>query len=86
LFPGGREGTTIGKTIFTCVYIEKKSTSPEPAGQFQSNLIHIILGYREFQIIQIKDHPLPKGDNAEMGWRHLKIFSRTTELEELIFT
>jgi hypothetical protein len=29
--------TTIGKTIFTYVYIKKKP-SPEPAGQLQSNL------------------------------------------------
>ena len=34
-------------------------------------------------------HPLQRGDNhknAKMGWGHLKIFSRTTEPEELIFT
>jgi hypothetical protein len=34
----GLHGATIGKTIFTCVYIGKnllKSSSPEPAGQFQ---------------------------------------------------
>jgi hypothetical protein len=34
--------------------------------------------------------PFQRGDNyknAKMGWGHLKIFfSRTTELEELIFT
>jgi hypothetical protein len=33
--------------------------------------------------------PLQRGDNyenAKMGWCHLKIFSRTTEPEELIFT
>jgi hypothetical protein len=33
--------------------------------------------------------PLQRGDNhkdAKMGWSHLKIFSRTTEPEELIFT
>jgi hypothetical protein len=35
---------TIGKTIITCVYVEKKSSSPEPAGDFQSNLVQIILG------------------------------------------
>jgi hypothetical protein len=28
-------GATVGKTIFANVYIEKKSSSPEPAGQFQ---------------------------------------------------
>jgi hypothetical protein len=33
--------------------------------------------------------PFRRGDNyknATMGWGHLKIFSRTTEAEELIFT
>jgi hypothetical protein len=33
--------------------------------------------------------PLQRGDNhktAKMGWGHLKIFSITTEPEELIFT
>jgi hypothetical protein len=44
----GAGGATIGKTIFTCVYIEKKSSpepagksSPEPAGQFQSDVVQI---------------------------------------------
>jgi hypothetical protein len=32
------------ETTFTCVYIEKKSSTPEPAGQFQSNLVQIVLG------------------------------------------
>jgi hypothetical protein len=30
-------GATIGKTIFTYDYIGEKKSSPEPAGQFQSN-------------------------------------------------
>jgi hypothetical protein len=38
----GLDVATMRKTIFTCVYFEKKS-SPEPAGQFQSNLEQIIL-------------------------------------------
>jgi hypothetical protein len=33
----GSDGATIRKTIFTYVYIEKKSSSPELVGQFQSN-------------------------------------------------
>jgi hypothetical protein len=35
------------------------------------------------------DQVSQRGDflkNAKMGWVHLKIFSRTTEPEELIFT
>jgi hypothetical protein len=44
----------------------------------------------EFYIIQIKGQILFKGGNshksAKMGWGHLKIFSKTTEPERLIFT
>jgi hypothetical protein len=42
LGPRRSGGATIGKTILTCVYVEKKSS--EPAGQFQTNLVEIILG------------------------------------------
>ena len=42
----GREGATIGKTIFTCVYIDKKSPPPEPVGHFQSLLVQIIIGLK----------------------------------------
>jgi hypothetical protein len=61
MVPGGSGGATIGTTIFTCVYIEK-STSPEPSGQFQSNFVQIILGQREFQIVQIKGQVIFKGE------------------------
>ena len=56
--PGGQEGATKRKIIFTCIYFGKKSS--EPASQFHSNLVQIILGYREFQIIQFKGHALFK--------------------------
>jgi hypothetical protein len=71
-----------------CLYRIK--SSPEPASQFQSNLVQIILGSWKFYIVQIKGQVLFKrGDNyknAKMGWGHLKISSRTTEPEELTFT
>jgi hypothetical protein len=44
--PRGSGGATIGKTTLPCVYIEKKKSSPEPAGQFLSNLVQIILWVR----------------------------------------
>jgi hypothetical protein len=68
----------MGKTIFTCVYIEKKIFFSRTSGP-----ISIKLG---------TTHPghLQRGDNhknAKMDWGHLKIFfPRTTEPEELIFT
>jgi hypothetical protein len=55
----GSDGATMGKTIFTCVYIGKnllKSSSPELTGQFQSNLTQIILAHMGIQVLQIKDH------------------------------
>jgi hypothetical protein len=44
--PRGSGGATMGTIIFTCVYIGKQSSIffLEQAGQFQSNLIQIILG------------------------------------------
>jgi hypothetical protein len=55
-------GATMGKTIFTCVYFGKKIFSPEPADQFQSNLVQIILKLRGFEIVQIKGQVLFKGE------------------------
>jgi hypothetical protein len=40
----------------------KKKISPETAGQFQSNLVQIILGERGCTIVKIKDKFLFKGD------------------------
>jgi hypothetical protein len=39
-----------------------KASSPEPAGQFQSNLVQIIFGLGEFKIFQIKGHVIFKGE------------------------
>jgi hypothetical protein len=40
----------------------KKSSSLEPAGQIQSNLVQIILGEREIKFVQIKGQVLFKGE------------------------
>jgi hypothetical protein len=45
------------------------------------------LGHGNSKLFKIKGQVLFKGEIiAKMEWGHLKIFSRTTELEELIFT
>jgi hypothetical protein len=40
----------------------KKSYSPEPTGQFQPNLVQVILGKTEFKFLQIKGQILFKGE------------------------
>jgi hypothetical protein len=45
---------------YMCLY--SKKSSPEPAGQFQSNLVEIILGLKEFEIIQKKGQVLFQGE------------------------
>jgi hypothetical protein len=79
----GSGGATIGKIIFTYVYIEKKTFSRT------SWPISIKLGKNHPWVKGILncsnkglDH-LQRGDNHKnaMGWGHLKIFSRTTEPE-----
>jgi hypothetical protein len=40
----------------------KKKSSPEPAEQFQSNLLQIILGWRRFKIVKIKSQVLFQGE------------------------
>jgi hypothetical protein len=47
LSPGVRRGHNKENHIYMCLYCEK-SSSPEPASQFQSNLVQIILGSWEF--------------------------------------
>jgi hypothetical protein len=44
------------------MFILKKKSFPEAAGQFQSNLVQIILGKREFSIILVKSQFLFKGE------------------------
>jgi hypothetical protein len=75
-------GATIGKTILTCVYIEKKNFSRT------SRPVSVKLGINHPWVKGIlncsnKGPSLPqRGDiykNTKMGWGHLKIFSRTAE-------
>jgi hypothetical protein len=75
------------KTIFTCAYIGKKS-SPKLAGQYQSNLVQYTFGWKELQIVQIRDQILFKGEIITKIWLvYLMIFSlRTTGLEKHRFT
>jgi hypothetical protein len=73
--------------VFKLIKNLYKSSSPELACQFQSNLVQIILGYRESKIVHIKGQVLFKGEIiAKMGWGHLEIFLRTTKPEKLRLT
>jgi hypothetical protein len=56
----GGQGGHNRETIFTYVYIEKKSSS-EPAGQLQSNLVQTYRAWWEFNFIQMKVQVLFKG-------------------------
>jgi hypothetical protein len=79
----------MGKTIFACVYDEKKIFSRI------SRPVSIKLGANHPWVKRILNcsnkgpGPLETGENhknAEMGWGHLKIFfSRTTEPDWVIF-
>jgi hypothetical protein len=79
----GSGGATIGKTIFTYVYIEKIfSRSSRPISMKLDTNYAWVKG-----ILNCSNKgpgPVQKGNNhknAKMGWGHLKIFSRTTEQE-----
>jgi len=55
----------------------KKSSSQEPIGQYQPNLIGNILGGWGFRFVQIKGWPLlgpSKGQNKENIQKYSKIF------------
>jgi hypothetical protein len=62
--------------------IFKKSSSPEPHCQIQSNLAQITLGWREIRVCSNKGPGrLQRGDNhknVKIRWGHLKVLSRTT--------
>ena len=65
-FPRG-DNYEIAKNTFN----KKKSSSPEPFGQFQSNLAQWILGLRGFKFVQMKGHTLfPMGDNYKIAKIH----------------
>jgi hypothetical protein len=51
-WPLGSDGAAVGETIFRCSLLGRKNpdnSSPEPASKFQSKLVQIILGLREFK-------------------------------------
>jgi hypothetical protein len=92
LFKSWSKGVSGGhnRETYLHVFIFKKSFSPESVGQFQSNLVKIMIRKRKFKIVQIKGQVFFKGEiitklsikNAVIS----KSFSRTAEPEELIFT
>jgi hypothetical protein len=42
------------------------TSSPEPLGQIYSKLAQITLRQTGFRIVQMKDNPIPKGDDSKM--------------------
>ena len=60
------------------------SSSPEPLGLFQPNLVQSILWWREFKFVQMKDTAFFQVEIMTKEWKYinkiLKIFFRTTGL------
>jgi hypothetical protein len=83
-------GPQVGKNIFSYACIDKyiKRPSPKPAGQFDSNLILIILAWIEFKFVQKGSNLHQRGDNdknTNIRWGSLKYFlknhcSRKTQI------
>jgi hypothetical protein len=74
----GSSGATIGKTIFTYVYIEKKifSRTSRPISMKLHTNYAWVKGI--LNSLNKGPDPLQRGDhhkNTKMGWSHLKIFS-----------
>jgi hypothetical protein len=61
MFHGVKRGQNRENHIYIYLYY-KDSSSPKPASQFQSNLVQIILGYKELKNVQGPD-PLQRGEN-----------------------
>jgi hypothetical protein len=59
--PGVRRGHNKKNHMYMCLHW-KQSSSPQPASQFQSNLVQIILGWKELKIVQKKGQVLFQGD------------------------
>jgi hypothetical protein len=76
--------------IFTYVYIEKNLLFQNQQSNFNQTWYKLFLGKGNSKLFKLGVGLHQRGDyykNAKMGWGHLKtFFSRTTELEELIFT
>ena len=56
----------------------KKSSSPEPLGQFQPNLAQSILAWWVFKFVLKKGHARPflRGDNYEIPKKHWRCFKK----------
>jgi hypothetical protein len=54
---------TVGKNIFTCVYSRKRSSPPEPEGQFQSDWYKGSLGKGNTNCKNQEPGPVQRGDN-----------------------
>jgi hypothetical protein len=72
---GWSDGATTEKTIFTCVYIGKKS-SPEPASQYSIKLGADHPFMKGIKFVQIKKQVFIKGEiitkMQKIGWVILK--------------
>ena len=55
-------------------YIDKfkKSSSPEPLGQFQPNLAQVSLDEEDSSLFKWRAHSFPRGDNYEITKIHYK--------------
>jgi ABC-type siderophore export system fused ATPase/permease subunit len=60
MVPWRSRGATIGKTIFTCVYIKKHLLQNQQANF--NNLVQIIRGEKELKIAQKKGQVLFQGE------------------------
>jgi hypothetical protein len=59
-------GAAIGKTIFTCVYIGKKTPPPEPESQFQSLLVqNSSLGKWDSELFKSRTSSSSKGISSQ---------------------
>jgi hypothetical protein len=79
MVPGVRWGHNGENHFYMCLFFFE-IFSPEPAGQFQSNLVQIILRLKEFRIVQIKGQVFFKGEIiTKIRSVHLKILSITNK-------
>ena len=62
MVPGGSGGATIGKTIFTYVYIEKNLLLQNQQANFNQTWHRSSLGKVEVKIVQIKGQVFFKGE------------------------
>ena len=61
----------------------KKSSSPEPLGQFQPNLAQSILGWREFKFVQMKGPALLQGEIITKYRKYIDKIKKSSSPEPL---